>query len=108
MTVLGLAVQSASAVGAFLTLLSPHFEKRHLYYTTFLLKILVQGNCIRFLYLFDYGDEHHFEVQLVDVNHEAAKDISYPRVVERHGRNPSQYGWEEDDDWDEDREGEEL
>jgi hypothetical protein len=48
----------------------------------------------RFLYLFDYGDEHHFEVQLIDVNLDAPKDARYPRVVERHGKNPSQYGWE--------------
>jgi hypothetical protein len=50
----------------------------------------------RFLYLFDYGDEHHFEVQLMD----ATQDVRYPRVVESHGQEPSQYGREED--WDED------
>ncbi|MFQ5857671.1 MAG: plasmid pRiA4b ORF-3 family protein, partial [Anaerolineae bacterium] len=44
----------------------------------------------RFLYLFDYGDEHRFEVQLVAVNPDAPKG-KYPRVVERHGRNPKQY-----------------
>lgn len=48
----------------------------------------------RFLYLFDYGDEHHFEVQLVDINPDAPKN-RYPRLVEKHGKNPSQYG-----DWD--------
>lgn len=48
----------------------------------------------RFLYLFDYGDEHHFEVQLVGVNPDAPKG-KYPRVVERHGKNPPQY----DMDW---------
>ncbi|MFQ5592759.1 MAG: plasmid pRiA4b ORF-3 family protein [Anaerolineae bacterium] len=45
----------------------------------------------RFLYLFDYGDEHRFEVQLLAVNPDAPKG-DYPRVVERHGRNPKQYG----------------
>ena len=45
----------------------------------------------RFLYLFDYGDEHHFEVQLVDINPDAPKG-DYPRVVKRRGKNPSQYG----------------
>jgi hypothetical protein len=46
----------------------------------------------RFLYLFDYGDEHHFEIQLVATNPDAPKD-RYPRVVESHGEAPSQYGW---------------
>jgi hypothetical protein len=45
----------------------------------------------RFLYLFDYGDEHRFEVQVIDVNPEAAKDGDYPRIVEVHGANPVQY-----------------
>ncbi len=44
----------------------------------------------RFLYLFDYGDEHHFEVQLVGLNPEAAKG-QYPRIVESHGKPPRQY-----------------
>jgi hypothetical protein len=44
----------------------------------------------RFLYLFDYGDEHRFEVQLIAINPEAPKR-KRPRVVERHGRNPKQY-----------------
>ena len=56
----------------------------------------------RFLYLFDYGDEHRFEVQLVGVNPDAPKG-KYPRVVERNGENPPQYGeWDEDEEeWDE-------
>jgi len=45
----------------------------------------------RFLYLFDYGDEHRFEVQLVDINAEAPKG-RYPKIVEKHGRPPRQYG----------------
>lgn len=64
----------------------------------------------RFLYLFDYGDEHRFEVKLVDVNPNAPKG-AYPRVVERHGKNPPQYPeWEDEDeeeDWEEWEEGEE-
>ncbi len=47
----------------------------------------------RFLYLFDYGDEHRFEVQLIDVNPDAPPDESYPRVLERHGEDPEQYQW---------------
>jgi hypothetical protein len=49
----------------------------------------------KFLYLFDYGDEHRFEVQLVDINPEAPKG-RYPRLVESHGKVPPQYpGWDE-------------
>jgi hypothetical protein len=46
----------------------------------------------KFLYLFDYGDEHRFDVQLVGVNPEAAKKDRYPRIVESHGKAPRQYG----------------
>jgi hypothetical protein len=61
----------------------------------------------RFLYLFDYGDEHRFEVQLLAINPAAAKG-QYPRLVEQHGENPSQYGWdEEDEEWDEEEEADE-
>ena len=61
----------------------------------------------RFLYLFDYGDEHRFEVQLLDVNPEGPKG-KYPRIVERHGPNPEQYGWwDEEEEWDEEWEDEE-
>jgi hypothetical protein len=45
----------------------------------------------RFLYLFDYGDEHRFEVQLISINVDAPKDVSYPRELERHGEDPEQY-----------------
>jgi hypothetical protein len=55
----------------------------------------------RFLYLFDYGDEHRFEVQLVATDPDAAEDV-YPRVVEEHGKAPPQYGvWDEEEDWEE-------
>lgn len=46
----------------------------------------------KFLYLFDYGDEHRFEVQLVDVNPDAPQDVRYPRILETHGKPPRQYG----------------
>ena len=45
----------------------------------------------KFLYLFDYGDEHCFDVQLVGINPEAPKG-RYPKIVEKHGKAPSQYG----------------
>lgn len=47
----------------------------------------------RFLYLFDYGDDHRFEIQLIDVDPGAPKEENYPRTVERHGEDPDQYGW---------------
>ena len=54
----------------------------------------------RSLYLFDYGDEHHFEVRLIATNPDAPKG-RYPKLVEKHGRNPPQYyGWG-DEEWDE-------
>jgi hypothetical protein len=46
----------------------------------------------RFLYLFDYGDDHRFEVQLVDIDPQAPKEEDYPRIVESHGEDPVQYG----------------
>jgi len=57
----------------------------------------------RFVYLFDYGDKHQFEVQLISVNPDAPK-ADYPRVIEKHGDAPSQYPYAEewDDEWDED------
>jgi len=56
----------------------------------------------RILYLFDYGDEHHFTVQLVAINSDAPQTIDYPRIVERHGDDPEQYpGWDDEEEWDE-------
>jgi hypothetical protein len=61
----------------------------------------------RFLYLYDYGDEHRFDVQLIAINPDAPK-MQYPRIIEKHGKNPPQYGgWDEEDD-EEENEEEEL
>ena len=63
----------------------------------------------RFLYIFDYGDEHRFEIQLLSINPDAGK-ADYPRILETHAENPPQYGWDDEDDeeWDDDfGEGEE-
>jgi len=50
----------------------------------------------RFLYFFDYGDSHEFEVQVVDIRPEAGRG-KYPRVVESHGEAPQQYrSWDEE------------
>ncbi len=45
-----------------------------------------------FLYLFDYGASHSFEVEVVAI-HEHAEEGDYPRVVESKGRAPTQYAW---------------
>ena len=46
----------------------------------------------KFLYYFDYGDSHKFEVQVVDI-HPQSKAEKYPRVVDARGEAPAQYGW---------------
>ncbi len=51
----------------------------------------------RFLYLFDFGDEHRFEVQLIGVN-EFTREGKYPRIIDRHGKDPVQYSEFEDDE----------
>ena len=45
----------------------------------------------RFLYLYDYGSEHRFQVQLIDTGHDQPTG-TYPRIVEQHGKMPPQYG----------------
>jgi hypothetical protein len=57
----------------------------------------------RFLYLFDFGDQHEFDVQLIETSPEPPREPR-PRVVEQHGKMPPQYpDWddesEEEDDW---------
>jgi hypothetical protein len=44
----------------------------------------------KFLYLFDYGDGHEFEVQVVAVRPQPEPG-AYPRIVERVGQPPEQY-----------------
>ena len=45
----------------------------------------------KFLYLFDYGDQHLFEIEVVDIQKQAAPKVKYPRVADRQGEAPSQY-----------------
>ena len=53
----------------------------------------------KFLYYFDYGDSHHFEVEVVDIRPQAEPG-EYPRVVHAKGDAPAQYGWyEEEGEW---------
>jgi hypothetical protein len=55
-----------------------------------------------FLFLFDYGDEWHFDVRLVRTGKAAVPGPRFPRVVASHGQAPAQYPDLEDieDDWD--------
>jgi hypothetical protein len=46
----------------------------------------------KFLYYFDYGDCHEFEVEVVDIRPQAEPG-EYPRVVDAKGDAPPQYGW---------------
>jgi hypothetical protein len=53
----------------------------------------------KFLYYFDYGDSHGFEVEVVDIRPQAEPG-EYPRVVDSRGEAPAQYGrYGGDDDW---------
>jgi hypothetical protein len=62
-----------------------------------------------FLFLFDYGDEWHFGIKLIDAKGKLTPNAEYPRITARRGDAPAQYPpWDEDDDeeWDdEDEEG---
>ena len=52
-----------------------------------------------FLYLFDYGDEWHFNVRVHAVDENASPTIQYPRVVQIVGEAPPQYpDWDDEDE----------
>ena len=55
----------------------------------------------KFLYLFDYGDEHQFQVRVHAINPDAPEG-DYPAIVESRGQAPAQYPDEEE--WDEEME----
>ncbi len=44
----------------------------------------------KILYLFDYGDNHEFDVEVLAVNEQAATG-TFPKIVGRKGRAPRQY-----------------
>lgn len=44
----------------------------------------------KFLFLFDYGDDHHFEIQVTDFG-EVEKGKSNPRILSKKGKAPEQY-----------------
>jgi hypothetical protein len=61
-----------------------------------------------FIYLFDYGDQHEFDVTVLRINPLAPKG-KYPRTLEYHGKSPPQYpdydeqtgelGWDPHQHW---------
>src|SRR5205823_13872510 len=63
---------------------------------------LVVGH--KFMYFFDFGDSHEFEVEVVGIR-PRAEPASYPRVIDSAGEAPAQYGYGPDD-WDEEEEAE--
>jgi hypothetical protein len=53
-----------------------------------------------FMYLFDYGDEWRFKVQVHVASEDADPDAAYPRLAESVGEAPPQYPeWDEEEDW---------
>lgn len=50
----------------------------------------------KMLYLFDYGDEWHFLVEMED-RKAPEKKLRYPRIVEKRGKAPEQYPEPEDE-----------
>lgn len=60
-----------------------------------------------FMYYFDYGDSHQFDVEVVGIEPHAAPG-NYPRVVERKGASPKQYWYGEDEDDEDGEDTEEL
>lgn len=44
----------------------------------------------RFLYVFDFGDQHEFDIQLIETKSEPQPE-RYPRLIEQHGKMPPQY-----------------
>jgi hypothetical protein len=59
------------------------------------------------LFIFDYGDEWHFNVAFRGAKDERAPKTRYPRIVESHGEAPPQYTYAEDD-WGDDEDDETL
>jgi hypothetical protein len=51
----------------------------------------------KFLYYFDYGDSHQFEVEVVGIRPQTEPG-NYPRVVDSQGEAPAQYWWPGEDE----------
>ncbi len=56
----------------------------------------------KMIFLFDFGDNWEFDVQLEEIQPPNAK-IKKPKILKKYGEAPSQY-WNEEDDWEEDDE----
>jgi hypothetical protein len=54
------------------------------------------------LFLFDYGDDWRFVVEVIRLGHKAAR-TRYPKVLKKVGKAPEQYG-----SWEDEGEGDEL
>ncbi|HEU5330964.1 MAG TPA: hypothetical protein VFU78_22915 [Thermomicrobiales bacterium] len=57
-----------------------------------------------FLYIFDFGDEWHFGVQLADKSNDLTPGAAYPRVAASHGKPPPQYPDWDEEEWDDEDE----
>ena len=53
------------------------------------------------LFLFDYGDDWRFTVEVIGFGQKAAK-ARYPKVLKRVGEAPAQYGTSDEDEEDDD------
>ncbi|RLE45722.1 hypothetical protein DRJ22_03745 [Candidatus Woesearchaeota archaeon] len=51
----------------------------------------------KFLFIFDFGDDHHFRIKVKDFG-EVQEGLKYPRIIESIGEAPEQYPMEEDDE----------
>jgi len=66
-----------------------HMERRPRSADTQIKKLMLRSGR-RFLYLFDFGDQHHFKIKVVGFG-EAKKGEKYPKLVESAGEPPPQY-----------------
>lgn len=51
----------------------------------------------KFLYLYDFGDENHFHVEVFSEG-KVLKGEKYPKILESKGKPPEQYYFEDDDE----------
>ena len=45
----------------------------------------------KFLFRYDFGDDHRFEIEVADLSGRAKPDVEYPHVAAKKGRAPQQY-----------------
>jgi len=61
----------------------------------------------KFMYIFDFGDEHRFELEVIGINPNAPKG-EYPRIVDGQGKAPAQYpDYGEEEEYEESEENDE-